>query len=1175
MAASHSGSSEGDEDSSPQTIDVLSLLGVKGPLRFAHHGCTQKAHIILRRVISSVDSDEDESPPRVARFSFYAQKRIEVKPGKEILLAIATDNDDFSETPLVFEADLLGEDDLASTKKQRDGGGNNQGAEFDLPEDTVSVVPPKMRRGWAKRPDDAPIIPKAWGTDKVSVGVQATPSTFSTCVQAAPSYLSASVQSKSSSTEASIQTDEIKLAPTVTEIETVSQVVEALLPILGSSSDSDSGEEMEISDCEEEDESLTPMELESNSSSASTSPTSSQPISVANSSQTSVLERSTSPVSQGDEMQKLLPAGAKLMELDQVDPPVEDVSTSVFSFIRPKFPITDVVKDDGMEEATLPASSEPSPSEQLCLPLTPETVKSPSDKVEQKACLNPKNGLSKANSIMDIFVPAKLSTGPTDMLASIPQGISRLSPSPLEVETKVTTSSQASGIDTSVRELRRIPTPPTFVPERATARRRPNSILMYDKAIPTGPASTRMQVPTHALQQTNAVASSSKLNRPPPTGPKAMLATNSSDLLHNPLGIRPSTMPTAFRNVLSDRPPPTEPKALSMSNAKKPVVVGSSWSATRANNPSSTQPSSAPNTAPTPVSPLSAKGPTSKPQLSSLLKYESPEPVPPSLAPPDQPPPPSILSIGSKWKPVNAIDSWSNGDPGRSHSPLNHSVALSIQPSSPVISLATTNHGDSTQSRHETRSLSQSSPSTRTSSQDTAVEPEERESISAYSKGARSPPSAEPITAFTNGFEGTVTVKRIEGTDRALSPNPLHFKTIPMPASELPIPTSHPLPARPRQQSGGAPKRGLKRERPQSPDFFERSRDRSPDRDRYRRKTKWPVIRSNHTKELQGDGEPNAHRIDMSSDGNYFVLSCSDRTVRVWNNRIRAEIARLSHNAPIVNSFWLADDVGVVTLTDDGLVHRWSRIADNQWKWSMLLDAGNDYRSEQDPICFAYTRERIAVSFPRMGVKVWTWNRVLSMWQAQRSILRQNVTAIKFVPDGSALMGGTRDGALWYCEIPNGTLRAYAFLKSKIISLDMSPQGTHVLVGQSGSSAVLVGIRTTENKGHAEQMYSCKDPDVWTGAEFGTVFATMGQAILLGVVESSVLVWDRKKGTIVYGLQHDDDDYIEAVATTDGAAGKEGCMITTTRKGQLCWWALPVAAQTADDSQKKRLKQSI
>lgn len=72
-------------------------------------------------------------------------------------------------------------------------------------------------------------------------------------------------------------------------------------------------------------------------------------------------------------------------------------------------------------------------------------------------------------------------------------------------------------------------------------------------------------------------------------------------------------------------------------------------------------------------------------------------------------------------------------------------------------------------------------------------------------------------------------------------------------------------------------------------------------------------------------------------------------------------------------------------------------------------------------------RDRIAIAFPRVGVKVWLWVKgayplrfhfssvnVLEtgMWQPQRSILRQNVTTIKFIEEGEALLGGTADGVL-------------------------------------------------------------------------------------------------------------------------------------------------------------------
>ena len=73
--------------------------------------------------------------------------------------------------------------------------------------------------------------------------------------------------------------------------------------------------------------------------------------------------------------------------------------------------------------------------------------------------------------------------------------------------------------------------------------------------------------------------------------------------------------------------------------------------------------------------------------------------------------------------------------------------------------------------------------------------------------------------------------------------------------------------------------------------------------------------------------------------------------------------------------------------------------------------------------------QRWVIGFCSCGLLV---QCVAGTWQPQRSILRQNVTSIKFVQDGEALIGGTSDGVLWYCQVPNGTLRAYAFLKSKV-----------------------------------------------------------------------------------------------------------------------------------------------
>ena len=77
-------------------------------------------------------------------------------------------------------------------------------------------------------------------------------------------------------------------------------------------------------------------------------------------------------------------------------------------------------------------------------------------------------------------------------------------------------------------------------------------------------------------------------------------------------------------------------------------------------------------------------------------------------------------------------------------------------------------------------------------------------------------------------------------------------------------------------------------------------------------------------------------------------------------------------------------------------------------------------------------------------------------------------------------------------------------------------------MSQIGGSAQLLSIRQTDKKGSVELSYSCKETEARPNSGFGAVFATQGQAVLFGCVEGCVLVWDRKKGAIVYGLAHEE-----------------------------------------------------
>ncbi|KAJ6606345.1 hypothetical protein DFH09DRAFT_896185, partial [Mycena vulgaris] len=252
-------------------------------------------------------------------------------------------------------------------------------------------------------------------------------------------------------------------------------------------------------------------------------------------------------------------------------------------------------------------------------------------------------------------------------------------------------------------------------------------------------------------------------------------------------------------------------------------------------------------------------------------------------------------------------------------------------------------------------------------------------------------------------------------------------------------------------------------------------------------------------------------------------------------------------------------EMAVMSLGEDGVLGKWSRVNQNHWEWVRIVNAGSEKRTPEDTVCLAHTRDRIAVAFPRSGVKVWIWCK--GSWLAQRSIMRTNVTALKFIDGGDALLGGTREGAVWHCAVPNGTMKVYAFLQSSITSIDINPTGTHALIAQAGGSACLVGLGSHEER-RVGQSYV--DTDLRDGA-LGAIFSTQGQAVLFGAVEGCLLVWDTQKGAVVYGMEHEEGE-IACVADISGAdqscSGPQGCVVTGTRQGRLAWWPQPTGQGT-------------
>ncbi len=166
-----------------------------------------------------------------------------------------------------------------------------------------------------------------------------------------------------------------------------------------------------------------------------------------------------------------------------------------------------------------------------------------------------------------------------------------------------------------------------------------------------------------------------------------------------------------------------------------------------------------------------------------------------------------------------------------------------------------------------------------------------------------------------------------------------------------------PCPAKPSASPGP---RGVKRERPSTPKTSDAviNLDGSPQHEfpwQEGRQRKWPVLKNDYSANLDGEGDLAVQTIAFSSDGSHFALACkpflsatkteiefstgADRTLRIWNNIKRAEIARLLHNSPIVNVTWLEGDIGVVTLGEDGIVGKWTRVVSAIGFFHLVYDA--------------------------------------------------------------------------------------------------------------------------------------------------------------------------------------------------------------------------------------------
>ncbi|KAJ7611633.1 hypothetical protein FB45DRAFT_940536 [Roridomyces roridus] len=376
----------------------------------------------------------------------------------------------------------------------------------------------------------------------------------------------------------------------------------------------------------------------------------------------------------------------------------------------------------------------------------------------------------------------------------------------------------------------------------------------------------------------------------------------------------------------------------------------------------------------------------------------------------------------------------------------------------------------------------------------------------------------------------------------------------------------HSLPAKPPPPSSGPPPRGIKRERANSPDLWtapgvvriheqssssSQRRAPSPDVVRVQKQEpppplpatqgrKWPTVQRLHSEKLPGDGDVGIRKMAFNPGGSFIALHCWDRTLRIWNNTGRFEIARLENSSQVAAFAWLDGEDAVLTLLENGVLGKWlKRLSSNRWEWVYILDTGEKREDGNMAVCLAHSRDHIAVAFPQTGVKVWAWSK--GRWVAQRSITRTHVTALKFIDGGDALIGGTRDGVVgvsWCLDI-------HRLIRPDSTAIDINATGTHALVTQRGGSACQVGLGSYEDN-RVGKSYTNSGV-----RELGAVFA--GSTVVFGAVHGTLLAWNAD-AAIIYGMEHAEGELIEAVTSCDGP---HACVLTGSRQGQLCWWPQP------------------
>lgn len=1046
---------------------AASILGIKGNLRFRPHGSSQKAHVVLRRVEPEGDSDGDGETKGVIQFSLFAYKRIEVKPGKEILLTVA--DGPFKDRAIVFEGDELGASSLSDVEEE------TQVAEED---DTIVPLeyslPLKMRKPWAKRVEaPSPLAPVAHPkvATRQSVGVQ-TDSTDT--ARKAISVLAASGPAPEEGSQThSVRAANVPKVGLSPAPETTSTEVGSRVPRRYS-------------------EREPPTEVASTSN--ITIPSSvDNPVTVPtpHAEHDDVPPDTSTNATVGDNLERWSPSVPAPTALLVTPRPVDENSEGADS------------SDSNEDQKAVLATPERPWSPSVPAALTTQGLGRRRTKTRETERPDNVRGASQTKSNLLMETPP--SSSPTPAPSTSP-------PDDNEFSTRLE---------------------PIFATSFATGS---PMTAFVGKLYNHSPSDEDNQVPhqpsTHFSSRTNhftpALMQILPHTEKPLSSPSIAPQFARFDAALPPSHLSVERHPSPSFSVSTHPHSPGLRQDQSPSRLS-PVSSRSSFSYGPLENSATNIPSHT----------SSPKVSARKPQAFSWPPFRpnfdegSTDFDPPFRAAPDfcEPPPPPPFRATSG---LVTVRTYTVPTPGRP-AVISSSNAIPLAP------------------RHSS-CVPPSAPGGPPSP-----------TIQSFNPQPFCPPSISPQPPQGMVPDGNYPPRqpRADAATPAMTSASLEQGVAPRSQPQYhrqPRYNHSPRSPADGRGRGTSVAAGMKRKasppRSEPPATLEIPAKRPPP-------STWPTASPIRCAAVQGEHVA-IQGISFNRTGKLMAVACADCTIRIWDNVMYSEVTRLPHSSGVVSAQWMDDDAGLLVLCADGALLRWTRPAGDTpprthdvWNWSLIAEPAIGTALDDAPTALAYRRDRIAVSYPKFGVRIWLMKQ--GSWQSHRPINRQNVTAIEFIDEGGVLLGGTKDGVFWHCPMPDGTPRVYNFFKARIRGIDVLPAGTHALVSQQVGRAHLVAITQDEDYGKITQVYTVA-PDLLSDAVYdaNSVFVGRDDAVLYGSASGYLFAWDKTSAKVLYGLDHGEGCIVQAIGTYRGnAVINDDCVVTGSRDGKLSWWAEP------------------